>query len=300
MSSVVIIGAGYVGQRVVPLLQNEDVEVYVTTRQHKNDRGKSNNDAYVSKHFLDLDQSDSDIDLDWLPNSFSVLYSAPPSTQDYPDHHDHRVRKFLHCLGDHLPSRIVYISTTGVYGDANGEWVDETSNTNPNTDRGKRRLDAEQQLQAWCKQRDIPWVILRVAAIYGPGRLGLEALKNRTGMIRADQAPPGNRIHADDLAHICLRALRSSICSRVFNASDGNPIPRIEFCRLVALHAGLPEPVAKDFDEVWAGASPAQRSFLRGARKVSNQRLRNELGVTLRYSDVETGIIASLVPDKTP
>lgn len=282
MSDAVIIGAGYVGQRLASVLKKRGERVFITTRSRK--------DA-SDAHLLDLDQSIDPADLTWLPAGARIIYLVPPPPIGEVDQ---RFDCFLSALSGCAPSRLVYVSTTAVYGNCGGGWVDEQCPTRPNTKRGKRRLNAENQLKHWCAERNISWAILRVAAIYGPGRLQLSAIEAQQAMIAAEQSPPGNRIHVDDLVQACVVVLNSNDNQQIFNVSDNNPIPRIEFCQLVAKHAQLPQPPAQSFDDYWQQASESQRSFLKGARKVDSRRLVEKLGVTLKYPKPEAGIVASL------
>ena len=138
-----------------------------------------------------------------IPAGVAVAYLAPP-----PGHGaaDPRLERFLAALLPALPSVLVYMSTTGVYGDAGGATVDETSLAAPTNDRSRRRLAAERATAAWCGDRGVRSVVLRVPGIYGPHRLPLERLGRGEPALRPEDCGPGNRIHVDDLVSVCIAA----------------------------------------------------------------------------------------------
>jgi nucleoside-diphosphate-sugar epimerase len=220
-----------------------------------------------------------------------LFYFAPP-----PPHGatDTRMQRFLAaCERDGQPARIVALSTTGVYGDCGGAWVDETRPPNPAVDRARRRWDAEQQLQAWRSHTGGELVILRVAGIYGPGRLPLERLRRREPMIAEADAPWTNRIHIDDLVGACLAAMERGRDGEVYNACDGHPGNMADYFNRVADKAGLPRPPQITLEEARSRLSPGLLSYLAESRRLSNRKLVEELGFTLRYPTLAAGLAAS-------
>lgn len=222
---------------------------------------------------------------------FDVVYLVPPPS---PGTTDPRLERFLAALPA-APGRIVYVSTTGVYGDAGGATVTEETPPAPATDRARRRLAAETALRAWCEPRKVEWVILRVPAIYGPGRLPLaRLLRNEPALAEADEGP-GNRIHVEDLADICVAALlQPQARNRIYNVGDGDHTTSTAFLSLVATLAGLPPPPQLPLNQLQAYKSNDALSFLDESRRVDTSRLRQELGFKLRYPTAEAGIRASL------
>jgi nucleoside-diphosphate-sugar epimerase len=235
---------------------------------------------------LDLDDSASP-----MPRSGkfgAVCYLAPPPSTGV---QDTRMRGFLESLDKTSPPRrIVYISTSAVYGDCRGDWITEEQPLQPATDRGRRRLDAERQLQAWAARHGVEWVILRVPGIYGPGKLPLERLRKGLPVLREAEAPYTNRIHADDLATICVAALDSDHHNTVYNVSDGHPSTMTDYFFRVADAAGLPRPPVVSREEAQQVLSAGMLSFLQDSRRMSNQKLLRDLRVTLRYPDLDTGL----------
>jgi nucleoside-diphosphate-sugar epimerase len=197
-----------------------------------------------------------------------------------------------------VPRRLVYLSTTGVYGDCGGEWVDESRPVAPKVPRARRRWHAEQTLRSWSDASGCELIVLRVAGFYGPGRLPLERLKQHLPLVREEEAPFTNRIHVDDLATACLRAARLPMQSGIFNVSDGCHWSRTEFFARVAREAGLPVPPRLAAAEVKARLSELAWSFIAESRRIDNRRMRERLGVRLRYPDPADGIAASLAEMK--
>jgi nucleoside-diphosphate-sugar epimerase len=215
-----------------------------------------------------------------------IFYFAPPPGEGETDT---RMARMLAALAM-PPRRIVYISTSAVYGDCAGAWIDEGHPVQPTTPRGARRLDAERQLQAWAQVHDVEWIILRVPGIYGPDKLPLARLRKGLPVLREDQAPYTNRIHGDDLAVISVAAMDSDRANTVYNVSDGNPSNMTDYFFHVADAAGLPRPPVVSRDEAGAVLSAGMLSFLNDSRRMRNDRLLNELGIRLQYPDLEAGL----------
>ena len=234
-------------------------------------------------------------DLDRLPPGSlpdfkgRVLYwFAPPPAQGLVDT---RLAAGLAALHPGLePDRIVLISTTGVYGDCDGEWVDESRPVNPKSDRGQRRVDAEENLQRWCDSRDVPSVILRVPGIYGPGKLPLERLRAGQPVLAPQASPWSNRVHAHDLVEACLAAGRIDDPAPVYNISDGNPSSMTEFFFEVADALGLPRPPVVSRAEQEQALSAGMRSYLAESKRIDNSLMKTHLGLVPRYPDLATGL----------
>jgi len=262
-ATTIVVGAGYVGRRVI-----DELAVPGTIEL---DRTAS----------LDLDTDDA-LPVA-LPASYCVLYTVPPSI----DHEeDVRLVKLLGML-EPAPERFVYISTSGVYGDCGGALVDETAAVRPTTARAKRRVQAEHCLQEWATGENVRLYILRVPGIYGPGRLGLERIRNLLPIVRESEAYPGNRIHVTDLVSCCIAALCGGAAGGIYNVGDGDHRSSTWFSREVARQAGLPASPETGHE----GAT--RRSD--DSRRVATSRMREQLGVTPHYANAEDGIRASLL-----
>ena len=227
-----------------------------------------------------------------LADADRIYYFAPPPNEGVADP---RLERILHALRELKSTpRIVYTSTTGVYGDCQGDWVDETRPVQATTDRSRRRLDAERQLLLWQEQSGGEVIILRVAGIYGPGRLPLARLRQESPMINEAEAPWSNRIHADDLATVCAAAMDRGRSGEVYNVSDGTPGNMAEYFSKVADLAGLPRPRSISLAEARQELPPGLLSYLQESRRLDNRKMLKELGVTLRYPTLAEGLPASL------
>ena len=172
---------------------------------------------------LDLDR-DSRTPIE-PPLPWMLLYTVPPRQQGGGDA---RLSRLLDNLRT-APQRIVYVSTSGVYGDRGGRMTDEHTPPAPESNRAKRRLAAETLLTDWCRDRGVDLMILRVPGIYGPGRLGLDRLRAGEPVLREVDSGPGNRIHVDDLAACCVAAMTTDVpagASACNSWAIGKAIPR--------------------------------------------------------------------------
>ena len=219
----------------------------------------------------------------------AVLHLAPPDDRS---EHDSRTRNLIDALSARgmLPRRVVYISTSGVYGDCAGGRVDESRVPAPRTDRARRRLHAEMQLSQWTGMKGIPLVILRVPGIYAAERLPLERLRARTPVLRAAEDVYTSHIHAEDLAAIASRALEKDAPPGLYNAADDTEMKMGDWLDLVADVRGLPRPQRIARTEAAAKIPPGLLSFMGESRRLDNRRLKQVLGVRLRYPSVHEGL----------
>ncbi len=281
MNLIFIIGCGDIGLRVACLWQARGIAVQALARSAESAARLSA--AGITPVTGDLDDS---ISLATLPiNGATVYYFAPPPGQGETDP---RMRAFV--AAGLRPARVVYISTSGVYGDRDGAWVDEDTPPAPATDRARRRLDAETALRTWGRENGVKVNILRVGGIYGPGRWPLERLQAGTPVLREEECGYTNRIHADDLAAICLAVAERGGADRIYNVSDGRNGTMTEYFNAVADRFGLPRPPAITMAEAQQRLSPAMLSYLTESRRMDNRRMLQELGVTLRYPDLADGL----------
>ena len=182
-----------------------------------------------------------------------------------------------------------YLSTTGVYGDHQGQWVDETAPLTPATRRGQMRVTAE---AAWQDIPALPLHIFRLAGIYGPGRGPFEKVRNGTARRIIKDGQVFSRIHVEDIAQVLQASINHPRPGAVYNVCDNDPAPPQDVIGYAAELLGLPVPPEIRFDE--AEMSPMARSFYAESKKVDNRLIREELGVQLRYPDYRTGLQALL------
>ncbi|MDA1332194.1 MAG: NAD-dependent epimerase/dehydratase family protein [Proteobacteria bacterium] len=229
--------------------------------------------------------------------SEGVIYLAPPNSSGDTDM---RIRNFLRSIasGVSIPQRLVYMSTTGVYGDCAGECVSETRATNPQTGRARRRLDAEAQVRAWSQRTGCASMILRVPGIYASDRLPLSRLKKELPTLMADEDSFSNHIHADDLAQIVFLTLFRGKSGRIYNCIDDSRIKIGDYLDLVADRSGLSKLRRITKSEARDVLPEMLWSFHAESRLVLNDRMKKELKVRLRYATVQDGVpITSRVSD---
>jgi len=220
-----------------------------------------------------------------------VVHLAPPRPEG---ERDVRTRNLAAILPE--GTRIVYVSTTGVYGDCGGELVGETRSVAPRNARAGRRVDAERTLRAWARRNAGQLSILRVPGIYAVDRLPLKRLREGTPALLPDDDVYTNHIQADDLARIIVQALRHALPNRVYHAVDGTRLKMGDYFDAVADAWGLPRPPRLAREQLRAQVSPVLLSFMSESRRLDNTRLR-ELGVRLRYPDVAAALAQWARPD---
>jgi len=294
-----IVGPGDVAARALPQLV-AGFEVLAMTRTAE--RAAELARLGVQTRVADLDRPESLSFLsDAVPAEF-LLHCAPPALSGT---RDERTRLLLSALDAYapknlrkssgmLPRRVVYVSTSGVYGDCGGAFVDESRAVNPGTDRARRRCDAEAVLTEWCARRGVALVILRVPGIYAADRLPLERLRKGTPVLRREDDVYTNHIHAEDLAAICVRALDDSVPAGIYNASDDSDILMGDWLELVAERFELPRPPRIPRSEATGRIAAPMLSFMSESRRLVNTRLKNEFGYALRYATVHDGLRAAL------
>ncbi|MEW8064533.1 MAG: NAD-dependent epimerase/dehydratase family protein, partial [Candidatus Thiodiazotropha sp.] len=244
-------------------------------------------DVGVEAVQIDLDQPLAAVN---QIESRQLFYFAPPPPRGQ---QDGRVGRLIEqFMEGPSPQRVVYLSTSGVYGDCRGAWVDETRPPAPIADRAKRRLDAELRWRAWSERTGRELVILRVAGIYGPGKLPVERLRSGQPMVAEDDAPITNHIHSLDLVRIARTAMQRGASREVYNVCDGVPEPMTRYFNRVADFLGLPRPPVISLEEAQRRLSPGMLSYLKESRRLSNRKLLEELGVVLDYPDLEKGLPA--------
>lgn len=278
---IFIIGCGDLGTRVARLWQAIGAPVSALVRSEAAMTRLQAQGIHAIRGDLDSPAS-----LCGLPvENARVYYFAPPPAEGQ---EDTRMRAFVDA---HLqPSQVVYVSTSGVYGDHRGTRVDEETPPAPGNVRARRRLDAETVLREWGRTAGVRVHVLRVGGIYGPGRWPLARLRAGTPVLREDECGYTNRIHIEDLASICMAVAKHGREDRVYNVSDGSNGTMTEYFYAVADHFGLPRPPAISMAEARRQLSPAMLTYLVESRRMDNRRMLGELQITLRYPDLAAGL----------
>ncbi len=275
MKKLLIVGFGDVAERLVKRYAGQAQFIGMTRRP---ERAAELRALGVVPLVGDLDAPQS---LARLPQVDGVFHFAPPPNEGRTDP---RTTHLLHALGRRgKPAALVYISTSGVYGNCGGQWVAETRAVAPVNGRAVRRVDAERQLRAWGEAMRVQVSILRAPGIYAADRLPLERIKRGTPALVAAEDSYTNHIHADDLARLAWAAMFRGRSQRVYHAVDAHPLKMGDWFDSCADAFDLPRPPRVDRVEAEKVLSEALLSFLRESRQLSNARTTRELRLKYRY-----------------
>ena len=287
MRRLLIIGCGDVGLRLAKVLRGR-WRIYALT--HSPNRHSTLRAQGVVPMPGDLDRPETLQRIAGLAQD--VVHLAPPPSSGA---RDTRTNNLIRVLGKggSLPQRLVYISTSGIYGDCGGDVIDETRRAQPSSERAKRRLDAEGQLRGWGAENGVLVSILRVPGIYSAGRLPIVRLKAGMPALVPEQDPYTNHIHADDLTRTVLAALTRGRGGRAYNTSDDCWMKMGEYFDMVAERFDLPHPRRVSWEAAQAELPENLLSFMRESRRLANGRLKKELRVRLRYPSAQQGLVAA-------
>ncbi len=287
--TLLIVGCGDVGLRVLRELRRRGSPWRVLALTSNPQRRAELREAGAIPLLGNLDDPASLGRLAGLADA--VLHLAPPPLQG---RSDPRTAHLLQALSRRsAPVHLVYMSTTGVYGDCQGQWVPETRPVNPQTDRARRRVDAEQRVRAWARRTGAVATVLRVPGIYALDRTGgdpRERVRRGTPSLVPEEDGYTNHIQADDLARITLAALHHGAPLRAYNSSDDGDLRTGDHYDRVADHCGLPRPPRITWPQAQLQLSPMQLSFWGESRRLVNRRMKLELGVRLCYPTVEAAL----------
>lgn len=288
MARALILGCGYTGERLALRLLGQGHRVTGTTRSRS--RAGELRDLGIEPRLLDVSDPESVRRLSGLAPD-AAFYLIPPLRDG--EEPCREVGDVIDALGRAPLDCFVYVSSTSVYGDRSGEWVDETDEPRPDSSTGRARLAAERTVLEKGWSRDARPRIARVAGIYGPGRtLRERILEGRYQLVEGVDAVT-NRIHVDDLVTGLIAVWRKGRNGRIYNMADGHPVASAEYARITAGHLGVELPVI-GLEEARRRYSESRLARKLGSKRVDNRRLREELGVELRYPDVREGLPAAL------
>jgi nucleoside-diphosphate-sugar epimerase len=283
---LLIIGCGDVGMRLLPLVRDR-FRVYAVTSQPA--RHAELRAAGAVPLTANLDQPATLARLARLASH--VIHLAPPPSAGAIDS---RTRNLAAILPQ--GTSLVYVSTTGVYGDCGGAVFDETRPVRPANPRAVRRVDAERVLRRWAKMANGRLAILRVPGIYAQDRLPLERLHKGTPALVAEDDVYTNHIHADDLARLILLALFRGAPSRLYHAVDDSDMRMAEYFDAVADAYQLPRPPRLPRAQLREAVSTMMLSFMSESRRLRNDRILQELGMRLHYPTVQSALAALPAP----
>ena len=288
MKKVFIAGCGYIGTRVAHIWKGHGAEVTCLVRSPEH-RAALESEGFITRScsFDDL----TTIPLLNVAGSILYYFVPPPGGGTA----DSRARHFCTMLSTSAPpTMVIYMSATSVYSEKTGRTVSELSATVPLAAMGKRRLDAEAAFREYGAANNIPAIILRVSGIYGPGRLPLMQISQAQPLLREEESGPSNRIHADDLAHICYAAAEHGRDGDIFNVSDGHPSSMTTYFNACADALGYPRQPQVTLEEAGQVMSPLMFSYVSESRVVDSSRMLEQLGVQLQYPTIAEGLAASV------
>jgi nucleoside-diphosphate-sugar epimerase len=286
--TLLIVGCGDIGMRVARLLRGRWRTIGLITSSERCDQLRA---AGVVPLVGNLDDAPTLTRLAGLAEA--VLHLAPPPPTG---HADTRSAHLLRALAlKNGVRRIVYASTSGVYGDCGGARIDETRGVNPGTERARRRVDAELRLRRYGRVFGARVSLLRIPGIYAGDRVGghpRERLARGTAVLAAQDDVYTNHIHADDLARACVAALYRGRAQRIVHVCDDTEMKMGDYFDLAADRCGLSRPPRLTRAEAAAALPPTLLSFMSESRRLDNRRLKQELRLRLRYPTVADGILA--------
>jgi nucleoside-diphosphate-sugar epimerase len=284
MKKIVIAGCGYIGSRVARLWREQGAEVSCLVRSPEKCAALAEEGYAASAVSLDDPAASRLPDMDGA----LLYYLIPPPGGGITDT---RARRFVDTIKNSpRPAKIIYMSATSVYSETGGGTVTEESPTEPHAAMGKRRLDAEHAFRDYSEAAGVPVVTLRVSGIYGPGRLPLMQISQGQPLLREEESGPSNRIHADDLAAVCLAAAVRGEAGGIFNVSDGHPSSMTSYFNACADLLGYPRQPQVGMDEARRVMSPLMISYVTDSRVVDNARMLAHLNIRLKYPTIRDGL----------
>jgi nucleoside-diphosphate-sugar epimerase len=285
---LLIVGCGDIGMRVARLLRGRYRVLALTSNAARFDELRA---LGVVPVLGNLDQPATLTRVAGLADA--VLHLAPPAATGDTDQRTAHLLQTLARRG--LVRRLVYASTSGVYGDARGERFDETRAVRPASDRARRRVDAERRLRWFGRAFGACVSVLRLPGIYATDRPGghpRERLSRGMPVLAAGDDAYTNHIHADDLARACVAALVRGLPQRVVHVCDDSELKMGDYFDLAADLFALPRPARISLEQARQQLSPLLLSFMTESRRLDNRRLKRELRLVLRYPTVREGLLA--------
>ncbi len=273
-------GLGYTGTALARSVFQDGWTVAGTCRTPEHQAALA--EAGITTHIFDRDHS---LAGDTLAGATHILNSVPPDAFGDPV-----LDAMAATVVETDANWVGYLSTTGVYGDRGGDWVDEKSDLAPTAERSQRRVRAEGTWFVLWREASVPVHIFRLAGIYGPGRSPLDQI--RAGTARRINVPGHtfSRIHVDDLVAVLRASMDAPAPGAVYNVCDDEPAPSAAVTAYAAELLGAEPPAVVDFDD--AELSDMARSFYRDNKRVKNEKIKTDLGVVLKYPNYRAGLKA--------
>jgi len=274
-------GFGQVAKYFVNKLIEEKYNFDLVTTNTKKTENKIFNQLNFKSYYFFNNKFDPNL-LNELNNSNKILISIPPM-----EGHDIVLKTFHKVFKESKFDWITYLSATNIYGNANGEWVDENKNPNPTSSRGIARLNAEKAWLEYFKNYKIPLQIFRLAGIYSNENNVLQRLKAGTQNIIEKKNHYFSRIHVEDIAEILFASLQKFSSGEIFNISDDYPSSNVELVKYAASLINMPIPTSISVDQI---QNEMLKNFYKDSKRVKNQKMKNFFGYNLKYSTFKEGL----------
>ncbi|WP_282603515.1 SDR family oxidoreductase [Paracoccus sp. PARArs4] len=279
---MLVFGHGYSAGYLTPLLTARGWNVTGTTREHPERVAAAGARPLVWP-------GDEDAVRQAIARADAILVSAGPGPDGDPV-----LARFRDDLAQARPRWLGYLSTTGVYGDRQGGWVDEDSVLDGSGPRGQARIRAEADWRDLARENDLPLHIFRLAGIYGPGRGPFAKLRRGSAKRTVKPGQVFSRIHVEDIAQVLLASIDAPDPVGIYNLCDDQPAPPQDVIAHAAMLLGMDPPPEIPFEEAARDMSPMARSFYADSKRVSNARIKERLGVALKYPGYDSGLRAIL------
>ena len=283
--NLILAGSGYLGESIIAeynIIKNT-FNIIELCRSIKNNRPE------VKTIQIDFDKSTDN--MSYVEGSV-IVYMAPPDTLNLKDT---RLNKFLKNISNYEVKKLIYISTSGVYGDCNGNIVKEDNQLNPLTDRAKRRADAETQIQKFCMRKNIGGIIFRVPGIYGRNRLPIKRVKERDPLINIEESRTTNLIHVSDLTRLVIKALSlTNKETEIINVSDGKAVKTTQYYEIIYKALNIKPPEYISYEQAMRMYDEKRASFLKESRVLDVTKMKQLFPGCIKYEKLEDGIKESL------
>ena len=285
MKKIILAGYGYLGKFIEQQAGfNERKVLYKLSRnpdKHRNGFGKH----------VEVDFDTEEFDITEILDESTIIYMAPPNKDR---ESDPRLENFLNNTKKSNIEKIVYISTSGVYGDCGGSSVTENAELKPLTSRAKKRVVAEKMIREYSAVNNTNYVILRVPGIYGLGRLPLSKIREREPLVIRDECKITNLINVEDLARVVWRVIKDNIKNEIINVSDGTPITSTEYYLKIYDELEIEYPPFIKMKEAGKYYSEERMSFMSESRILDVTKMNRLFGDCIKYSNISDGIKRSL------
>ncbi len=289
LENINIIGCGYIGKKIAHALSviNVEPDCFVSSEKSKNICNLTG--LKVTQINLDKMNAGSCEQIFYGLKNSVIAYLVPPQREG---DIDLRMESFILSLKalDESPVKIILISTTGVYGDCKGKWIDEQQAVNPQVDRARRRLSAENQLKKYCDHAQVEYIVFRVPGIYAADKLPVKRITSGEPIVNAKDSGFTNRIHADDLVAFCVEALVSDVPTGIYNCCDGHPSTMNDYFHKVAKVLKVQPPEEISLQQAQQTLSTGMLSYLAESKRIDNKKLLSNFKTEMKYPDLAAGL----------